>query len=184
MEDTIKRLKNGETDQVEVIIGLYQQRIYSFILKMTGNHEDALDLTQEVFITVYQKIHLYRYDDSFMAWIYKIARNHVLKHLKMEKVKRLLAMQVDRYEEPYFETLDCFDPIIEMSLQCLTIDEKTLLLLRSVEDLSYKELSLIYKLSESSIRKRYERVRKKFSECYSNKSEEANDVRRTNQTVL
>jgi len=168
VEEIIKSLQSGDIKALEEVIVLYQQRIYCYILKMTKNPEDAKDLTQEVFITVYEKIHQYRVSVSFMAWIYKIAKNKTFNYLKKTKVRKYLEISKSKnsYIEPYFDELLGFDPSIESSLDKLSLDEKNILLLKCVEEVTYAELAQIYHLSEATIRKRYERARKKFAKYY------------------
>ena len=65
----IRNALKGRADAWERLIGRYQKKIYNFALRMTGNREDALDLMQEIFLSVYRNLERFRGDASFSAWL-------------------------------------------------------------------------------------------------------------------
>lgn len=156
------------------IIHAYQQKIYMYILRLTGSQEDAEDLTQEVFIAVYEKKQQYQNFGSLQSWIYRIAKSKAID--KMRRYRQLSQIisrlfQDNSYEENKFEHHNEYDQRTESALARLRPEEKSILVLRSVEEMTYKEIAQIYQLSEVNIRKRYERAKKKFSDIYQNESE-------------
>lgn len=169
MEAIIRAVKAGDTASYRRVVETYQNPIYRYILKMTNHKELSEDLTQEVFMTAYEKINQYSPKYSFQAWLYKIAKNKTLNALK--KQKRVIPMfneqmesqllASDTYEEGYE------DPAIEEALKQLKPEEKSLLVLKAVDELSYLELATIFGQSEATVRKRYQRTRQKFREIYS-----------------
>lgn len=169
MEAIVKAVKNGDASQYRVIVETYQNPIYRYILKMTNHKEMAEDLTQEVFVTAYEKIKQYQSKVSFQAWLYKIAKNKTINAIK--KQKRVIPMFTEQmensliHEDNYNEGFE--NEAIKSVLKRLKPEEKSLLILKAVDELGYKELSTIYACSEATIRKRYERIRKKFRDIYS-----------------
>lgn len=71
----VERIKAGDIDAFEELFNRYQKRIYNLIYRMVDNEQDANDLTQEVFIRVYNSINTIRTDASFAAWIRTVAIN-------------------------------------------------------------------------------------------------------------
>lgn len=174
MEHIIKEVQSGNTELFEKIILAYQNRIYCYILKMIANSHIAEELTQDVFLTAYTKLNIYQNNDAFKAWLYKIARNKTLNFIKRKNFQSffICSQRVEDlyYEESFDDTY--FDEKVEYALIRLKPQEKNLLILKSVEELTYKELAVIYNTNQSTIRKRYERAKKKFRKYYEEQKEE------------
>ncbi len=77
----------GDMDAFEQIYRRYHQRVYSVCVRMVRNTTDAEDLTQEVFIQLFRKIHTFRGDSSFSTWLHRLTVNHVLMHFRKPIVK-------------------------------------------------------------------------------------------------
>src|SRR6184192_2490013 len=72
----------GREAGFEELVRRYQRPIAAYVYRMTGDYEAALDLTQEVFIKVYNSLARYRPEFKFSTWIYKIAHNSAVDHLR------------------------------------------------------------------------------------------------------
>ena len=83
--DAIERAKNGDPAGMERLYELHQRRIYSLCLRHTGNTFDADDVTQDVFIQVFKKVHTFRGDAQFASWLYKVALNFVRLHARQQR---------------------------------------------------------------------------------------------------
>ena len=81
----IQSIKQGRQQYFEILINRYKTPILNFIYKMITDYDDAQNLTQDVFITVYQKISRYRMEGNFQAYIFTIAKNLTLNHIKKNK---------------------------------------------------------------------------------------------------
>jgi RNA polymerase sigma factor (sigma-70 family) len=81
----VARAKAGNDDSYEELVRRYQQRIYGLCYHLTSNHEDASDLTQEAFVKAWKALHSFKGDSSFYTWVYRIAYNNVLNHLKQRR---------------------------------------------------------------------------------------------------
>src|ERR1041385_2074608 len=73
---------NGFDGSFEELVRRYQRPISAYVYRMVGNYESALDLTQEIFIKVYNSLSRYRAEFKFSTWIYKIAHNAAVDHLR------------------------------------------------------------------------------------------------------
>jgi len=85
-QELVQALKGGDKASFEVLYMRYVSKIYRFIYYMVGSREEmAKDLTQEVFMRVYQKIYLYKPTGRFSSWVYKIAKNTTLKYIERDQ---------------------------------------------------------------------------------------------------
>src|SRR3954471_44232 len=85
--DLVSRAVAGREDSFEELVRRYQRPIAAYVYRMVGDYEAALDLTQEVFIKVYNSLSRYRSEFKFSTWIYKIAHNAAIDHLRRHAVR-------------------------------------------------------------------------------------------------
>src|SRR4051794_6855049 len=83
----VKQAQAGDLGAFDSLVRRYQERVYATLYHMTSNHEDANDLTQEAFIKAYKAINSFKGDSSFFTWVYRIAINKTINHLKQRKNK-------------------------------------------------------------------------------------------------
>jgi RNA polymerase sigma-70 factor (ECF subfamily) len=89
ISETIRRAQAGDESAFAELYTQHKQRIHFLCLKMTHNQEKAEDLTQDTFVTAYQKISLFRGDSSFATWLYRIAFNTTLISFRKKRVSTL-----------------------------------------------------------------------------------------------
>src|SRR3989441_3830060 len=80
--ELIKSALAGREAGFEELVRRYQRPIAAYVYRMVGDYDSALDLTQEVFIKVYNSLSRYRSEFKFSTWIYKIAHNAAIDHLR------------------------------------------------------------------------------------------------------
>src|SRR3954470_6560183 len=94
--ELVTRAVAGREDSFEELVRRYQRPIAAYVYRMVGDYDAALDLTQEVFIKVYNSLGRYRPEFKFSTWIYKIAHNSAIDHLRRYAVRELaLAIEFD-----------------------------------------------------------------------------------------
>jgi len=98
----IAEILAGSEEAFTELMGRYEGRIYAFGFRMCGRHEDALDLTQETFLTAFQSLGTLRNDSALTSWLYRIATNICL----MQKKKRSREVPVDLELDAYLPTCD------------------------------------------------------------------------------
>jgi len=74
----IARVQAGDASAYEPLVLTHQDRIFTMVRRMVGNHEDACDLTQEAFVSAYRALRKFRAESSFHTWLYRIAVNTVI----------------------------------------------------------------------------------------------------------
>jgi len=151
----------------------YQQRVYWHVRKMVIDHDDADDLTQEVFIKIHRYIDNFREDSQLFTWIYRIATNECLTFL--DKKKRRFFLPIGDVERELTAKLDTSSHVtgdeIQMKLQkaLLKLPDKQRLVfnMRYFEDLSYEEIAEITKTSVGALKASYHHAVKKIEEFLS-----------------
>ena len=71
----VQKVLKGDVNAFETLVLAYEKSVYNIALRMTGNSEDASDMTQEAFIKAYNSLQSFRGDSKFSVWIYRIATN-------------------------------------------------------------------------------------------------------------
>jgi RNA polymerase sigma factor (sigma-70 family) len=84
-EVLVKKARHGDLEAYDELVRRYQERIYGTIYHMTSNHEDANDLAQESFIKAFHALRSFKGGSSFYTWLYRIAVNKTINHLKQRK---------------------------------------------------------------------------------------------------
>jgi RNA polymerase sigma-70 factor, ECF subfamily len=89
MLDLVERIKNQDRDAFAELVGLFQKKIFSFAYNFFRDREDALEIVQETFMRVYEKIGSYRPEHSLQSWIYRLTHNICIDYYrKVSKKKR------------------------------------------------------------------------------------------------
>ena len=168
----IKKFKEPKTKEgaFREIVSSYQERIYWHVRKIVISHNDADDVTQEAFIKIYRGLENFREDSQLFTWIYKIATNEALNHLK--KQKRRTALSLDDAANELENHLSSGTYIsgdeIQMKLQkaLLKLPEKQRLVfnMKYFDDLKYDEISAITDTSVGALKASYHIAVKKIEE--------------------
>lgn len=159
----VEQVQTGDIHAYTEIIRCFQKPIYIYCYYLLGNKEEAEDASQDIFIKGLENISSFSYTVSFSAWLYKIAHHHCIDLIKKKNkgykfwtsFKKNHASQTHRQEFRY-------NDIIHELLEMLNADEKRILLLRSIEEYSFDEIASIMGIKSTTVRKKYERLRKKL----------------------
>lgn len=178
--DTLRRLSDGElivstlagqSDDFEELVGRYHRPITSYVFRMLGDRESALDVTQEVFIKVYNSLHKYSAEYKFSTWLYRIAHNAAIDHMRRHSVVTQ-SIETENADGTYQLQIASPRPSpekdhevsewraeIESTVECLPAAYKNLILLRHGRDLSYDEIAEVTGLPLGTVKNRLFRAR-------------------------
>lgn len=152
---------------VEQIYEQYKKPVYNYFYRSTYISHTAEELTQDTFLKAFKYINTFRGDSSIKTWIFKIARNTYLNHIrktggiKEEDIADLdIASLNDRFSESDEKML------INKILHKLSEEERSIILLRDLNGFSYSEISGIMGYTEGQVKIGLHRVRKKFRALY------------------
>ena len=173
----IRRLKDRDERAFSELIDDHGDRVFNLCFRMLSNREEAEDLAQEVFITVFKSIDTFRGDSKLSTWIYRIASN-----LSKNRIK-YLARRHDRARAEFDESIDReaaaaaiatpkqarrpddhvegqeLESIMQQAIAELDEDHRILVVLRDIEELSYEEICEITDLAEGTVKSRLHRAR-------------------------
>ena len=88
----VHRVQAGDVAAFDELILKYRERVLGIIYNMTSNREDAADLTQDTFIKTFQSIHRFSGQSSFFTWLYRIAVNTALSHLRKHRLRSFFSL--------------------------------------------------------------------------------------------
>lgn len=162
IEQYVIDAQKGDKEAFAVIIRAFERQIYTYCYYMLKNREEAEDALQEIFIKLYRSIQKYEHQVSFSSWLYKIAYYHCMDMFrKKSRQKKTLFLQKE-IKELEHQQLQENIPEVEQLLMSLKVEEKHLVLLRAVEQYSFEEIGQIMECKPATLRKKYERIRKKL----------------------
>lgn len=153
--ELVKLVKAGELAPYDELVRRHQVKIHDLCYKMLRNYDDARDMAQETFLKAYRKINKFKGRSKFSTWLYRIAVNNCLNYIKKQKPTEEL------YEEITSKGQD--DPVqifkgkrfrekIQAAVAKLPEVQKAVFTLRTLEDLSYQEVSDILKKPVSTVK--------------------------------
>lgn len=175
----IRLLMQHDERAFEEFVRLYSDNVFNIAFRMLGNRAEAEDISQDVFITVFKRIHTFRGDSSLSTWLYRVTVNHCKNRIKY--LVRRHEQQKREYDEARAGKQDPTksltgavhrpDEIVEAmqteaqiqkSLEALEDDHRTILVLREIECLSYAQIGEIMKLEEGTVKSKLHRARTAF----------------------
>jgi len=171
-KDLLLKIKNPETRNYgfNMLVRTYQQRVYWHVRKMVIDHDDADDITQEVFIKIHKAIETFREDSQLFTWIYRIATNECLNFLN--KKRRRFFLPIEDISVQLSSKIDSSNDIsgdeIQKKLQkaLLQLPDKQRLVfnMRYYDDLSYEDMSEITRTSVGALKASYHHAVKKIED--------------------
>lgn len=173
--ELIGEFLDGNEQAFNKIAVKYQQKIYWHARRMLGNHLDADELTQEVLILLYRKLHTFGFKSSLYTWIYRIVSTRSLNYLRRKKVKEVFFGDSEesgdlKYEKDIAQDIDNREKLKELDrvLKKLPSRQREVFVLRHFDGLSYEEISNITSKSIGGLKANYFHALKKISEYMKN----------------
>ena len=168
----------GREESFEELVRRYQRPIVGYVFRMLGDYDASLDVTQEVFIKVYNSLHRYSSDYKFSTWLYRIAHNATIDHIRRNSVNTQ-SIETDSPDGTYQLQIESRDPSpekererkewkaeIEAVVKRLPTAYRELILLRHSNDLSYDEIAEVTGLPLGTVKNRLFRAREMMREIF------------------
>ncbi|MDR1738254.1 MAG: sigma-70 family RNA polymerase sigma factor [Candidatus Symbiothrix sp.] len=162
----IHRAKEGDIKAFAELVSKYKDMIFSVVMKITGNREDAEDLLQEIFIKIYRTMDQFRETSEFSTWIYRIAYTTTISELRKRKVyfssieDNTTALETaDDDEQETALKLEYLDA----ALKKLPPNENFLITLYYLDEQSVDAISEISGLTTANVKVKLHRIRKKLA---------------------
>lgn len=159
------RTKNSKEKGFELLVRKYQKKVYFLIRRIVFRHDIADDLTQDVFLKVWEKMHTFREDSKLFTWIYRIAVNEALGFLKKERRMETedsceVAVEVS-YNDPLFTGDAIYKKLLE-AVAGLPPQQQLIFNMRYFDEMKYDEISEVLNLSTGALKASYHHAVKKI----------------------
>lgn len=159
----LRKAQRGDERAFTIIVRTYEQPVYNYVLRLTGDRVLSEDLTQEVFLRVYQGLPSFSLRSRFTTWLFQVTKNRVLDELRaMERRPRALValddippLEVVDAPVEQAETIDA----VWRAIAALNPDLKMALLLRDVVGLSYAEIAETLEITLATVKWRIYKAR-------------------------
>lgn len=172
-QELIQAARSGDQRAFAALVEANQAMVYSLAYRMTGNSEDAADLTQEAFLNAWRGLARFQGQASFSTWLYRLTSNACIDFLRREKRRSTLSLTLEADEEESRQTevsderwspealLDRQESLqaVRRALGQLSDEHREVLLLRELEGLSYREIAQALGLEEGTVKSRIARAR-------------------------
>ena len=168
--DVVRRVQAGDVAAFDTLIRKYRERLYGVVYNLTSNREDAADLTQDAFIKAFQSIQRFSGQSSFFTWLYRIAVNSTISHLRKNRLRAFFSLETIDSEEPVARDIiaaltdkaggdrDTYVRELQEKLndamQKLSIKHRTVVTLFEIDGLSHQEIAEVMDCSVGTVRSR------------------------------
>lgn len=169
----IRRAAAQDAAAFERLMLLHQKAVYNICWRMAGNAEDALDLSQEVFLKLWRTLPQYQFDAAFSTWLYRLTQNVCIDFLRRQKRRQHVSLTFSDDEDEGTE-LSVPDPAplpeeqvifhekqeaVRRAMNALPVDFREVLELRVVRQLPYEQIAQIMDLPVGTVKSRLARAR-------------------------
>ncbi|MCI5992684.1 MAG: sigma-70 family RNA polymerase sigma factor [Clostridiales bacterium] len=169
----IRRAQSGDEGAFEQLLLAHQKSVYNLCLRMAGNPDDALDLSQEAFIRAWRALGQYQFDAAFSTWLFRLTSNVCIDFLRRQKRQQHMSLTVTDDDEPG-EEFTVPDPApgpeeqavhnerrqaVARAMAALPEDYRAVMQLRAVEELSYEQIAEILDIKVGTVKSRLARAR-------------------------
>jgi len=159
----IEKSQKGDEHAYGKLVGLWFKPIYNFSLKYFGDHDLAMEVSQQTFIVAFNKISKLREPDSFRYWIYKIALNHCREEDRRHKKRKWYSIFIHEEVKDFESRLG--HPEVEYNrmekeemladyLRRLPEEQKTVIIMKEYHGMKFREISDTLNLSENTVKSR------------------------------
>lgn len=180
------RARAGDRQAFTQLVRSHQNRMFGFLLRMLGTRDEAMDLTQDAFLKAWNALPGWRPEARFSTWLFQIARNAALDLLRRRQRIEFVPFDTGSADA---EARDPAPPpeeqlagrqrigLLERALGALPVDQREILLLRELEDMSYAEIAAALGINEGTVKSRLARARAAALAHYRHQAGESPDDR-------
>ena len=163
----LRKAQRGDEQAFSIIVHAYERPVYNYVLRLVGDRSLAEDLTQEVFLRVYQGLSGFSLRSRFTTWLFQVTKNRVLDELRAKERRPRAVVCIDDVpplevvDQP-FERTEAID-VLWRSVEALNVDLKMALLLRDVVGLSYNEIADSLEITLATVKWRIYKAREEVA---------------------
>lgn len=170
---SIRLAKEGDEQAFEALVTAYERKVYNYALRSTGNEQDAMDITQEVFLRVFRSLSGFKEESSFSTWLYRITFNICIDFSRKNAKRNENSLSLDgeaadgkelelpderHAPETAYDRKELREEIAGAILR-LSEQHREVLVMREISGLSYAEIAEVLELEEGTVKSRIARAR-------------------------
>jgi RNA polymerase sigma-70 factor (ECF subfamily) len=169
--ELLKRCLIGDNSAWEILLRAYTRKLYNLCYRFTGRTDEAEDLTQEIFVKVYQTLRTFdAAQGAFPTWLNRVARNHLVDHYRRTRKDRVtssLEDELETLEEKPSVGAEAVGQVesrerkevLQQALNRLSPDLREAVVLRDLHDLDYQEIAQVLGVPQGTVKSRINRGR-------------------------
>jgi RNA polymerase sigma-70 factor, ECF subfamily len=173
----IQKAQLGDREAFGLLVERHQRRVFSVVYHLLRRRDDVEDLAQEIFLKAFLAVRSYNFESSFSTWLGRIAVNHCYDHLRRQRASRIkyfgeMPEETSRQLEERAEAEEGRAPDAEQQavlretvgalLERAPAEDRTILVLKEMEELSVEEIAEIMRLTKTAVKVRLHRARKRM----------------------
>jgi len=169
--ELLKRCLAGDNSAWETLLRAYTRKLYNLCYRFTGRTDEAEDLTQEIFVKVYQTLRTFdAAQGGFSTWLNRVARNHLVDHYRRTRKDRVTSSLEDELDTLQEKPSVGMEPVghvesrerhevLQQALNRLSPDLREAVVLRDLHDLDYQEIAQVLGVPAGTVKSRINRGR-------------------------
>ncbi len=162
--------RGGDTQALDTLILRYVTLVYNFVFRLVHHSAEAQDITQEVFVKMWKKLSQYNMQYNFKAWLFTIARNTTIDHMRKQKTFSFSDFDKEDtsdFEDSLVDTSPRPDEIlfqkdqaeqIAIAMEKLSVQHKTVLVLKHESELTFEEIATVLRIPMNTAKGQYYRA--------------------------
>jgi RNA polymerase sigma-70 factor (ECF subfamily) len=171
-DDTIliERCIKGDRQAFETLLVQYEKPVFNAAYRMLNNRDDAIDVTQNVFLKVYENFDSFDPSRRFFSWIYRITLNESINWLgKQNRLEPLQHETADDGKGPEQEVASAeLSAVVQAALMTIKADYRTVVILKHILGCSYVEIGEVLEIPEKTVKSRLYTARQILKDTLSN----------------
>lgn len=153
----VLKAQQGDHEAFQSLVSEYDRRLFYFLMRFTNRPEEALDVLQEVWMTVFRRLRKLRSPSAFRVWLYQIAHDQVVSLIRQNVREEAIHESFSEKQQSGPENMDFFSDkaeLVHQVLATLSTEHREVLVLRFLEDLSLEEIAESLRCSLGTVKSR------------------------------
>jgi RNA polymerase sigma-70 factor, ECF subfamily len=161
----IKTFQEGDKDAFSILVNRYNEKVRNLIFRILSEVSIVDDLSQDVFIKVYESLNYFRFESSFYTWLYRITVNKCRDEIRKRKVRKFTSLDFIfsngvemKHPDDQYDRIES-DLLVSEALSKLSSKQREIIILKDLNDLSYQEIGEILNCEIGTVKSRLSRAR-------------------------
>lgn len=156
-------VESGDTRVLDVLLSRHESRVFGIAYRILGNRPDALDATQDVFLTVFRKARTFRHESAFTTWLYRLTTN-ACHDIGRRKARTPVPSEIPIDAQDHSAGDPSTRLAVEQALRSLPADQRAAVAMRDLYGLSYEEIAGATGVAVGTVKSRIARARLRLTE--------------------